>query len=131
VQPNNPFHFDYSFLSLPDKFYSLVKPSLFPAPEIFLFNDKLCDELNLSKEIQEELIVSLIGEKSNKISAPFAQAYAGHQFGYFTNLGDGRAIIIGEHLNKNKQPFDIQLKGSGRTRYSRSGDGKATLRAML
>lgn len=64
-------------------------------------------------------------------NTPFAQAYAGHQFGHFTKLGDGRAIVLGEHIKEDKQRFDVQLKGSGRTPYSRSGDGKATLKAML
>ena len=60
-----------------------------------------------------------------------AQAYAGHQFGYFTMLGDGRAIAIGEHLSKNNKRFDIQFKGSGKTPYSRNGDGRAALGPML
>jgi len=60
-----------------------------------------------------------------------AQAYAGHQFGHFTMLGDGRTILLGEHLtNKNKR-FDIQFKGSGRTSFSRTGDGRAVLGPML
>ena len=29
---------------------------------------------------------------------PIAQAYAGHQFGHFTALGDGRAILLGEQI---------------------------------
>jgi len=28
-------------------------------------------------------------------ASPIAQAYAGHQFGGFTMLGDGRAILLG------------------------------------
>ena len=44
---------------------------------------------------------------------PFAQAYAGHQFGNFTMLGDGRAIVLGEHITQSGQRIDIQLKGSG------------------
>ena len=60
-----------------------------------------------------------------------AQAYAGHQFGYFTMLGDGRAILIGEHLSKNNKRFDIQFKGSGKTPFSRRGDGRAALSPML
>ena len=60
----------------------------------------------------------------------FAQAYAGHQFGQFTVLGDGRALIVGEHINKNKR-FDIQFKGSGKTPYSRNADGRAALGPML
>ena len=62
---------------------------------------------------------------------PFAQAYAGHQFGNFTMLGDGRAIVLGEHITPSGQRYDIQLKGSGRTPYSRGGDGRAALGPML
>ena len=47
---NHPFDFEYSYLSLPDTFYSLVKPGSFPSPEIFLLNNTLCDELNVSKD---------------------------------------------------------------------------------
>lgn len=58
-------------------------------------------------------------------------AYAGHQYGFFTMLGDGRAHVLGEIIGSDKLKYDIQLKGSGRTLYSRGGDGKATLSAML
>ena len=64
-------------------------------------------------------------------AAPLAQAYAGHQFGHFTNLGDGRAILLGEQLAADGRRFDIQLKGAGRTRYSRGGDGRAAEGPML
>ena len=131
MKKNQLFNFEYSYFSLPDKFYSLVKPGLFPKPEIFLLNKELCHQLNLSIESKEDLLAAFMGEGYQKNSRFFAQAYAGHQFGHFTKLGDGRAIIIGEHLTENKQRFDIQLKGSGRTPYSRNGDGKATLKAML
>ena len=131
MQKNKFFNFESSYLSLPDKFHSLVKPGLFIKPKIFLLNKELCHQLNLSIESKEDLLTIFLGEGYQKNSRSFAQAYAGHQFGHFTKLGDGRAIIIGEHLNENKQRFDIQLKGSGRTPYSRNGDGKATLKAML
>src|SRR5690606_39347197 len=62
---------------------------------------------------------------------PLAQAYAGHQFGYFTMLGDGRAILLGEQIAPSGMRYDIQLKGSGRTPYSRGGDGRAVLGPML
>ena len=62
---------------------------------------------------------------------PLAQAYAGHQFGHFTMLGDGRAMLIGEQITPLGERFDIQLKGSGRTPYSRGGDGRAALGPML
>jgi uncharacterized protein YdiU (UPF0061 family) len=64
-------------------------------------------------------------------SLPIAQAYAGHQFGNFTGLGDGRAVLLGEHLTPSGVRYDVQLKGSGRTNYSRGGDGRAVLGPML
>jgi uncharacterized protein YdiU (UPF0061 family) len=70
---------------------------------------------------------NLLPEGSDTI----AQAYAGHQFGHFTMLGDGRAIVIGEHISKNNKRFDIQFKGSGKTPFSRNGDGRAALGPML
>ena len=129
MQKNKFFNFESSYLSLPDKFHSLVKPGLFIKPKIFLLNKELCHQLNLSIESKEDLLTIFLGEGYQKNSRSFAQAYAGHQFGHFTKLGDGRAIIIGEHLNENKQRFDIQLKGSGRTPYSRNGDGKANVKS--
>ena len=58
---------------------------------------------------------------------PIAQAYAGHQFGGFTMLGDGRAILLGEHRTPSGRLVDVQLKGAGPTRFSRRGDGLAAL----
>lgn len=131
MQKKSTFNFDNSYLSLPDKFYSLVKPEIFPRPEIFLLNNHLGNELNVVRESQEGLLSTFVGKHSGQNSASFAQAYAGHQFGHFTKLGDGRAIVLGEHVTEDRLRFDIQLKGSGRTQYSRGGDGKATLKAML
>lgn len=131
MHTKNPFNFKYTYLSLPDKFYSLVKPEYFPQSELVLQNKNLCEELKLTTQNREDLLDSILIIQSNSSATPYAQAYAGHQFGHFTKLGDGRAIVIGEHLTETEQLFDIQLKGSGRTAFSRSGDGKATLKAML
>lgn len=73
----------------------------------------------------------LAGNKTPEEAIPISQAYAGHQFGHFTMLGDGRAILLGEHITPQGERFDIQLKGSGKTPYSRGGDGKAALGPML
>ena len=62
---------------------------------------------------------------------PIAQAYAGHQYGHFTSLGDGRAILLGEQITPSGDRMDIQLKGAGQTRFSRRGDGRAALGPML
>ncbi len=123
------FNFDYSYLSLPKKFYSLTKPHLNNCANVFLLNDQICDEFKLKINKNEKLINLLFSNKNYRKS--YAQAYAGHQFGHFTKLGDGRAIIIGEHVTEHNKRFDIQLKGCGATEYSRNGDGKATLESML
>jgi uncharacterized protein YdiU (UPF0061 family) len=119
---------EYSYFELPSSFYSKVSPLKFKGASTFLYNEILAKKLNISKEF----IPSLLGSPSevlNEIISPFAQAYAGHQFGHFTMLGDGRAMVLGE-LVADKQRFDLQLKGSGPTPYSRRGDGRATLKAM-
>jgi uncharacterized protein YdiU (UPF0061 family) len=129
MQTSNLFNLDFSYLSLPDTFHSLVKPSALDKPELLLFNKQLAYELtlNLPDSAHSTAILSQLGD----FSKSYAQAYAGHQFGHFANLGDGRAIMIGEHITKDQNRFDIQIKGSGRTDYSRRGDGRATLKAML
>lgn len=127
----NIFNFDNTYLTLPAKFYSLVKPAKFEKPEFVLLNAELSSALNIDHDNKHEMLNILSGQYLHNNSNPFSQAYAGHQFGYFTMLGDGRAILLGEHLTKENNRLDIQLKGSGRTPYSRSGDGRATLKAML
>tara|TARA_B100000530_G_scaffold323074_1_gene258607 strand:- start:225 stop:1655 length:1431 start_codon:yes stop_codon:yes gene_type:complete len=123
------FNFDYSYLSLPKKFYSLTKPEVNSGSKVFLLNDQISEEFKLKIKNSEELINLLFSNKNYRKS--YAQAYAGYQFGHFTKLGDGRAIMIGEHVTKQNKRFDIQLKGGGITQYSRNGDGKASLGSML
>lgn len=125
------FNFDNSYLKLLTKFYSRVSPTQSPKPELLLFNHKLAQELDLDDSNLEEFTQIFSGNKTAKNSEPIATAYAGHQFGYFNMLGDGRVILLGEHIDKSGKRFDIQLKGAGKTAYSRGGDGKATLKAML
>jgi len=132
-QPNPGWNFDNTYNRLNSKLFSELPPVRVSKPSIFLFNDKLAQQLDLdfSAFSQSELAALFSGNQLPPGSNPIAQAYAGHQFGHFTMLGDGRAILIGEHLDKKKQRWDIQLKGSGRTPYSRGGDGRATLKSML
>lgn len=95
-------------------------------------NDTLAEDLGLNVEILRSTGAQVFaGNEMPPGAMPLAQAYAGHQFGHFTNLGDGRAILLGEHLTPDKQRVDVQLKGSGRTPYSRSGDGRAALGPMI
>lgn len=122
---------EYSYLSLPSNFYQLVKPASFSKPEIILLNEALLKEFNIPFGNKDDIISLLLNNEADSPITSFAQTYAGHQFGSFTKLGDGRAIVIGEYITPSNQRIDIQLKGSGRTVYSRGGDGKATLKAML
>ena len=130
---NEYLKLENTYIELPATFYSKQNPSNVPIPKLILFNTSLVEQLGLNQEFlkSEEGIEFLIGNKILEGTTPIAQAYAGHQFGYFTMLGDGRAILLGEHISKNNQRYDIQLKGSGRTPYSRGGDGKAALGPML
>ncbi|MFC4891551.1 YdiU family protein [Pseudofrancisella aestuarii] len=121
---------EYSYIELPEEFYSSQTLENFLDAKVIIFNHKLANELGLdvSSLNEKELLGFLLGKSSKN---PIAQAYAGHQFGNFTMLGDGRAALIGEYRTKSNKLFDIHLKGSGKTRYSRGGDGKAVLGPML
>ena len=102
-------------------------------PSVVCFNENLANELGLGflKNDEQSIASYFSGNKIPDGSKPLAQAYAGHQFGHFTMLGDGRAILLGEQITPDGRKFDIQLKGSGQTPFSRRGDGRATLYSML
>ena len=102
-------------------------------PKLIILNHTLSEELGLDFSVlaDEHAASMFAGNLLPQGSEPIAQAYAGHQFGHFTMLGDGRAIVIGEHLTPNNKRVDIQFKGSGRTPYARGGDGRAALGPML
>ena len=127
------WHFDNTYSKLSNTFKEEVKPTPVHNPELVVLNDQLAKDLKLdfSKVEKKDLSQIFSGNTLPKGSATIAQAYAGHQFGHFTMLGDGRAVLLGEHLVNNTTRFDIQFKGSGRTSFSRSGDGRAVLGPML
>ena len=127
------WHFDNTYSKLSNTFKEEIKPTPVHDPELIILNEKLAKDLNLdfSKIDNKNLSQIFSGNILPKGSSTIAQAYAGHQFGHFTMLGDGRAVLLGEHLVNNSNRFDIQFKGSGRTSFSRSGDGRAVLGPML
>ena len=130
---NSYFNFKNTYTNLPKCFFTEQEIKEVSLPDLVIFNNKLAKSLdiNISSNNKNELAKILSGNFYDKNMNTYAQAYAGHQFGHFTNLGDGRAIMLGEHLSKSGKRFDIQLKGSGITPYSRQGDGKAALGPML
>ena len=127
------WNLDNSYARLPESFFTIIKPNPVPSPKLIILNNTLAISLGLDvQELQsEDGIAVLAGNKIPKGSLPLAQAYAGHQFGHFNMLGDGRTLLLGEKINSLGQRVDIQLKGSGRTPYSRGGDGRAALGPML
>jgi uncharacterized protein YdiU (UPF0061 family) len=120
---------DNSYSRLPEIFFSKLNPTPVRAPQFVIKNDTLAVALGL--DARALTADELSGNRLPDGAEPIAQAYAGHQFGYFTMLGDGRALTLGEQLTPEGDRFDIQLKGSGRTPYSRGGDGRAALAPML
>lgn len=131
--PEVGWSFDTRYTDLPSMMFSNVEPEPVEAPKLIILNDSLAQSLGLDPVAlqHQNSIAVLAGNEVPKGAAPLAQAYAGHQFGHFTMLGDGRAILLGEQITPNGERFDIQLKGSGRTPYSRQGDGRAALGPML
>ena len=123
---------DNSYARLPEALFTRVRPVSVKEPRLVVFNEALAFELGLDAGALRESGAGLFsGNTIPEGADPIAQAYAGHQFGHFTNLGDGRAILLGEQVTPTGARFDIQLKGAGQTPYSRRGDGRAVLGPML
>ena len=135
VTENNPmgWRFDNTYSWLPDVFFTPAKPAKVGEPRLAILNHRLADDLGLDlNTISPEAAASMFaGQDLPSGSRPIAQAYAGHQYGHFTMLGDGRAILLGEHRSPSGHLVDIHLKGSGQTQFSRRGDGRAALGPML
>ena len=129
----NPWSFDYSYRTLSEDFYQDAIPDTFADPRIALWNSPLAEHLGFpaSADTDTSLAAAFLGKPWREPTQPLAQAYAGHQFGHFTMLGDGRAVLLGERRLSHGEHIDIQLKGSGRTPFSRRGDGRAALGPML
>ncbi len=127
------WQFDNTYARLPEFFFAPAQPARVAAPRVSLLNHPLANELGLHLSLlsPDEAAQLFSGQVLPAGAQPIAQAYAGHQYGHFTMLGDGRAILLGEHCTPSGQRVDIQLKGPGPTRYSRRGDGRAALGSML
>ncbi len=118
------------YATLPNDFYAAVKPTPVQNPQWIVINRELANDMgfDLNQLDSAEGLALLSGQEIAPNSTPIAQAYAGHQFGYFNpQLGDGRAILLGEITTPTGAVVDIQLKGSGPTPFSRNGDGRSAI----
>ena len=127
------WNFDNTYTLLPESLFVRQRPIAVKNPGVALFNPELAASLGLDAASLDgpDGAAVFSGNRLPAGTDPIAQAYAGHQFGHFTMLGDGRAILLGEHITPGGDRFDIQLKGSGQTPFSRRGDGRAALGPML
>jgi len=124
---------DHSYSRLPASLFAPVRPEQASAPQMVVANEELARRLGLEAAVLtgEAAAAVFSGNCLPPGAFPIAQAYAGHQYGHFTGLGDGRAVLLGEQISPSGERWDIQLKGSGRTPFSRGGDGRAALGPML
>ncbi|MCL1877792.1 MAG: YdiU family protein [Defluviitaleaceae bacterium] len=125
------WNFDHTYSKLPEIFFRHQKPQTAPSPKMVIFNDDLAKFLGLNPNEIKNAPEIFAGSELPPGAKPLSQAYAGHQFGHFTKLGDGRAVLLGEQITPDGRRFDVQLKGSGPTPFSRRGDGFAALLPML
>ena len=127
------WHLEHTYTELPQLFHASAAPTAVREPRLIVFNRPLASALGLDVEALEGPRGAAVfaGNTLPDGARPIAQAYAGHQFGHFTVLGDGRAILLGEQVTPSGERVDVQLKGAGQTRFSRRGDGRAALGPML
>lgn len=127
------WNLDNSYARLPKTFFNSQSPAAVRSPKLIILNYPVATSLGLNVQAlqSKDGVAMLAGNLIPEGALPLAQAYAGHQFGNFTLLGDGRALLLGEQITPLGERVDIQLKGSGRTPYSRRGDGRAALGPML
>src|SRR5688572_21731003 len=113
------WHFENTYSRLPEVLFSPAKPIAVRAPQVSILNHRLAEELGLNLGVLplEAAAAIFAGQDLPSGALPIAQAYAGHQFGSFTMLGDGRAILLGEHRTPSGELVDIQLKGAGQTAF--------------
>ena len=124
---------EHSYARLPALFHATGAPTPVAAPRLVVLNRPRAAALGLDPAALagEAGAACLAGNRLPPGAAPLAQAYAGHQYGHFTTLGDGRAILLGEQITPRGERLDLQLKGAGPTPFSRRGDGRAALGPML
>ncbi len=122
---------EHTYEELPQLFYSDAAPTAVREPRLAAFNRPLAIMLGLEPDALDgpEGAAIFAGNVMPEGGRPIAQAYAGHQYGRFTTLGDGRAILLGEQITPSGDRLDIQLKGPGQTPILTAGRRPCRARA--
>lgn len=122
---------------IPNGAYQFSVPTVRNKYQHLVSSPRALEDLNLSPDQPQDVYYQdIISGKTFHYDAevfPYAQAYAGFQFGQFAGqLGDGRVHNLFTLTNETTgRSYDIQLKGSGKTAFSRFADGKAVLRSSV
>ena len=86
------WNIESSYSKLPAAFFTRVVPTQVQAPTLIIFNHALAESIGLdfTQTPDTELAKIFSGNQLPPGAEPISQAYAGHQFGHFTILGDER-----------------------------------------
>ncbi len=134
MHPLESLPFTSHYASLGAEFGSRLDPDGYEDARLVAFNDAVARLIGLdpTQASRPEMARFSAGAWLPASSQPFAQVYAGHQFGGWSwRLGDGRGLLLGELTGSDGRPYDLHLKGAGLTPWSRMGDGRAVLRSTL
>src|SRR5688500_13573378 len=103
------WRFEGTYDQLPDAFFAPAAPARFAGPRAAVLNHQLAADLGLDLgALSPDAAAALFaGQELPAGARLIAQAYAGHQYGHFTMLGDGRAILLGEHRTPDGRLVDI------------------------
>lgn len=120
---------------LQEGLFSYVAPEPREEYKFLMHSPSALHDLGLHPdEAQNEHFQSIMsGQTHLEKPYPYAQAYAGFQFGTWAGqLGDGRVINLFDIKNpQSGKRYEIQIKGGGLTPFSRFADGKAVLRSSI
>lgn len=94
----NGWRLEHRYAGLPALLYTQAVPTAVSDPNNVVFNAPLATALGFDVAALDSPHGAAIfgGAELPNRARPPAQAYAGHQFGHFTALGDGRGIQLGE-----------------------------------
>ena len=75
--------FDNTYANLPTQFHHMQGADPVSNPALIAWNRDLARELGIVAQDEAEIAGVFSGNQTANGAAPLAQAYSGHQFGYF------------------------------------------------